>query len=735
MLRFLKVLFFLILIALLIVGGYFAYVYLKPTKNRDAFTLIPKDAIYVLETTDLSKGWTSLSSSKMWQHLVSNPFFRDVQEYVTSTDQALKNNNLSDVLLEDRQLLISAHMISQDNYDFLIVADLQKVSNTNTIIKQALKLAKDYNIKEKDFDGGTSIELVNINNKDDKIYIALIDNLIAISFNQWIMEASIANRNAGLWQKSKYFQAAKAGISEKKLFNFYFNYELLDNYMKCYMSEENDMMKTVSSVLAFSAFNINLQDEKLSFDGYTNLTDSMGSYIHALSQIKPAKSRSYEVLSDQTAVYVSMCFSSFDAFYKQLEKEFASESGEDYESYSKRLNLVEKLLNISLQQDFFSWIGNEISFVKLRPSVSTRLEDAAMCIHATDIEMAKKGLKHITDQIPLRFDIQNYRNFEINFLNTQKGLIMMMFGKLFEKLEKPYFTYIEDFVVFSNSIAMLQKIIDDYIAGKTLMHKSDFMDFKDQFEASANIQVFLDMPKVYNNMLQFADTTTKVDIANNKDLILSFYRIGFQMTSEDGMFKNRLVANYDEKALLADEEDKLENNATEESVVDEVESMAFKPVIDATQLPDKGLVRINFPNTEKPKFECNILNKMLNGLVRGYYESGNLKSAVNYKDGKVDGIAYFYYDKPDSKSSEAVFVEDLLSGIYREFYDNGARKAQITYEDGKKHGDAEYYYPTGNLKIEAEFKKGLKNGKWKYFGEDGQVLNKERWNKKKQLEN
>ena len=43
-----------------------------------------------------------------------------------------------------------------------------------------------------------------------------------------------------------------------------------------------------------------------------------------------------------------------------------------------------------------------------------------------------------------------------------KGFFRLFFGGLFDKFEKPYYTYVDDYVVFSNKASSLLSFVEDY---------------------------------------------------------------------------------------------------------------------------------------------------------------------------------------------------------------------------------------------------------------------------------
>jgi len=737
--KFFKIILIFILILIIAAAGYFVYIkYIANAGDRDAFNAVPEDAIFIVETTNLSKAWTTISESELWQHLASTPYFSDVNSDIEMLDDFLKANAIADAFLNDRKLIMSAHMTSGVNWDFLFVVDLQEGAETVKSLTSALGMIEGYELTTSEYKAENELFsnqiylLTNSTNASDKTYICLLDNLILISFTGSLIERSLNQKNDKHWDNNKNFQTVMTEMNSRKLFKFYFNFNMLDDFSKTFLTEEDEIVTMFSKSLNFSIFDFDLKNNKLSFEGIAKL-DTINSYISALAKVEPGKIRAHEIMTDQAAIYFSIAFSDYITFYQSLLDEYAAGSPADYTEIQDGIELVEKLLKINMNDDFFSWIGNEIALFKIRPmSEAEREEDIVIAINANDIDNAKTGLNHITEQIRKRtgvkFDIINYKNYEINYL-SEKGLIKLIFGKLFDRIEKPYFTYIEDYVVMSNSQDILLKVIDDYISGKTLSHNKSFVSFKDEFEVKSNISLFIQMPKVYTLLYHYTPKENLESFLENKDMLLSFARIGFQLTSSDNKFKTKIMADYDEEALFDDDLEVIASDAGNELSNIGFEELNFKVILSEDSLKNNGSFTTYYPETTTVYHEGLISGNNLNGLCRSYYESGNIKSSVNYKDGKVDGIAYFYYDDEVSTVlAEVKFLEDKIIDYYQEFYDNGAQKAKVEYKDGIADGAVEFYYKTGKIKIEGKYKKGEKDGKWKFYDENGELMSKEKWN-------
>ena len=730
----------ILLLVVIVLGGSF-FVWWKysggaSSEERSAFSVIPPDAVYVVETNNLTKAWKEITSSNIWSNLIENPYFADMESNMTDIDGFLKNNKAVDMLLVDRELFVSAHMVSGSNYEFLFIIDLQDMSKTWTVIKAALKSLDDYDYKEVKFEKKKIIELTDKKTKE-KTNISLIDNLLVISFNDKLIKKSISESSNNYWENNKRFQKVSSEISENRLFSFYFNYNMLERFSRVYLSEENDYLKLFNNSLDFTAFNTFLENEQLTFEGYTIL-DSLPTYLTSLSKIEPASYNAYKILPKQTAFYMALTFGDSDAFFNELQSEYAYQNKAEYDEYNDNMKKVTDFLGLDLEKTLFSWIGEEIAVAKLRPSNKSRLEDIVIAIHTDNLDKAKGGMaeimKRVKKRTPTKFDSKEYQNMTYYNLKL-KGFFKLFLGNMFKDIEIPYFTYLDDYVVFTNSEIGMQTLIDSYVTGSTMAKDKGFVDLRDEFEIKANLTMFVNMPRIYQNLYYHSQRATRQDLEKNKDLILSFEQYGFQLVARDKeLLATTLIAKHNPNAAYDNLLTELELEATDGLNSLEYENLTFKITQEKYELGADGNKQIKYEDNKNLIYaEGGVLNKKVFGLWRTYYKSGNIMCTSNYNDKEqIDGEVSFYWDSNlQTIKAEIVYKEDKIINLYREYYKDGDRKAEIRYKNGKADGVAKFYYPSGPLKIEGEFKKGVKTGKWKYYTKKGDLINLEKYRKGK----
>lgn len=131
--------------------------------------------------------------------------------------------------------------------------------------------------------------------------------------------------------------------------------------------------------------------------------------------------------------------------------------------------------------------------------------------------------------------------------------------------------------------------------------------------------------------------------------------------------------------------------------------------------------------------EGNRKNFMLDSTWNFYNDSAHLVLQINYKEGKKDGIRRTF--RPDEILEEN-FVADIKNGLSVILYPDGKIKKTVNFTNGFEDGISREYSPDGTIIALIEYrkgfivdreninrvdKKGQKQGRWKYFYDDGKL--------------
>ena len=633
---------------------YLAYIFiLSPKTNLQSIYLIPKDAVFIIESEQPVESWEQISKSEGWRHLKKNAYFSDLTENIQRVDTIFNNNHKLFEFFDNRSLFISIHMISPKDYGIFYVLDLKRIAKLqllktylNTLLDDGYVLSKRTYHEQ---------EILEVHDRESKetMYLAFIKNQLVASYTHTLVEASIDQYMEPVLGRNLNFLEINQKVGHEDLFRMYVQYHYFDDYVQMYSDRPSDWVKRVSENFLFSGFYFDLDENStLTANGYTNISGVNEYYLEALQKSGTAKRSVPEVAPNSTALYISYGFDSFAEFYKNFES-VQQNDPEQFESYQTSIAKMEKFLKIDIKEHFVSWIGDEIAVLQIQSHINKGKNDVALVLKANDAEAAKTNLDFVVEQIrkktPVKFKAVNYKDYEINFLSI-KGFFKMLLGGRFDEFDKPYFTQIDDFVIFSDSPNTLKGIIDKVSEGDILATSEEFKSFDKRFDSESSVFVYSNVPLLFDNMYALADAPTKQKMLKNKDFIICFPQIGLQLSPEDDLFESRLVLNYRN--------------------VDEVKR-TFKTSTSVNKAIPKKQASASTEITDavfdlKPIYPTDLNAKSF----RKQYTNGNTRFEVDLKDG-------------------------LKHGRYEEFYPDGTRKIRGRFRDDVQVGIWRYYDKNG----------------------------------------
>ena len=722
----------LILFLILAVFIYLAYIWFQETQNRSPYSVIPDDAVFVLHTDNASNGWEKATESDFWKSLKKTEKFEDISKSAAALDTIINENKTVAKLLENRPFTVSTHMTSTYNYESLITVDLLKASKIVQIKDFALQILKAYGYNYKKINYHNN-EFIRITNKENaqSFYISFVENIMTVSFSKQLIKHTIDQTDQKSLLNNPNFKEVENSTNSWSLFRFFFNYNKLEDFIRVYQNPANysaliDGFQNAS----FSGFDLNISDNGFSLEGQTLLTNSASDLMEELNQINASKPEAFKILPKNTAVYLSFAFQDFNNFQSVLKKQYKLQDSASFKNYEKRIAQIKNQLNIDVKKYLTSWIGQEIALLKLQPDQKTKIKNAVLCLQAQDITEAKDELaglnSEVKDKLPASFESKEYHGYPVYYLNIN-GLFRFLFSDLLSRIEKPYYTFIDDYVVFSNNLSDIYQMIDSYIIEETLEYDETYMDFTSSIDQKAPLSVYIQTPEALKFLYAHANTKTKSQLEKNKEAIATFSNAGIQFIPGSGSISTNISIHHDPYGLYKMNLREMESAATELHSMS-LKNKNFKLDIPESHSQNSTYFELQYENTESVKASGELKNGKPDGDWRIYYPNGNIEAVIHYNEGNPDGEAYFYYNtSAQDLRCKTEFSDGQIDGDYKEFYKNGNTKAKLEFDDNQRDGDAEFYYPNGNLKIEAKYKNDSKKGDWKYFAPNGEEYDRKYW--------
>ena len=606
------------------------YLFVSPDRNIQQIYLVPEDAAFIIQSSAPIEDWGKFSGSETWQCLKKAKSFEEVTKSVEKLDSVVRSNKVLLSLVGERDMLISLHKIRATDWDFLLVLDMHN---------------------------GVNILEMRDPDTRDVFYTAFVDNHLVGSYTSGLVESAIDSRNKPKIGLDHSFIEAEKKVSGKGLVRVFINYARIPQFMSIYLGTRNEYVDLFSNSMNFAGLYLNMDKDRMEVKGYTFKKDSVDPYITALLNSGKHKMKAHEILSGRTALYTNIGFDNPLTFVKELENALSVHDKQLYDSYQSSRKKIESLFGISLEENFLSWMSGEFAITQSEPGLLGHDPELILAIRAKSIKDARKNMEFIEKKIkrrtPVKIKSVTYKDFEINYVEM-KGFFRLFFGKLFDKFEKPYYTYVDDYVVFSNKAASLLSFVEDYEQKNLLEDTPGFKDAYSYMKSSSTIFLYTDMHKFYSQLKSMMNPATWNEIQSNKDVLYSFPYWTMQVVGDNQLASLQYVMDYrpykpEEVTVVAsDEED---------------EEMNEDAVTEKEQLSELKRFYVE-------KFEGNVL--------REFYPEGALKSEAEVKEGK-------------------------RHGRYREYHENGKLKLRGKYSNNQPKGTWKYYTEEGDFERKEKF--------------------------------
>ena len=634
------------------------HLFVSPDRNIQQIYLVPEDATFIIQSSAPVKDWEKFSGSETWQCLKKAKSFAELTKSVETLDSIVKSNKVLLSLVGKRDMLISIHKTRTSDWDFLIILDMQKASKIDLLkdqIETVLTMAGN-SVTNRRYNG---INILEMRDPDTRsiFYTAFVDNHFVASYTSKLVEAAIDSRDKPKIGLDHAFIEAERLVSGKGLVRVFINYARLSQFMAIYMGAKNEYIDLFGNSMSFAGLYFNTDKKRMEVKGYTLQKDTADPYVIALLNSGKHKMKAHEILSGRTAFYTNIGFNNPITFVKELEGALSVHDKPLYDSYKSSRKKIEGLFGISLEENFLSWMSGEFAITQSEPGLLGHEPELILAIGAKSIKDARKNMEFIEKKIkrrtPVKVKTVNYKDFEINYVEM-KGFFRLFFGKLFDKFEKPYYTYVDDYVVFSNKAASLLSFVEDYEQKNLLKNNPGFENALSYLKSSSTIFLYTDVHKFYSQLKPMMNPATWNEIQSNKDILYSFPYWTMQVIGDGRSASLQYVMDYspyqpEEVVAVATDEDDEEMNEDAETEKEQMSELKRFYV---------------------EKFEGNVL--------REFYPEGALKSEVEVKEGK-------------------------RHGRYREYYEDGTLKLRGKYANNKPKGTWKYYTEDGKFERKEKF--------------------------------
>ncbi|MEP5610976.1 MAG: hypothetical protein ABJP45_01940 [Cyclobacteriaceae bacterium] len=517
----------LIILSILVLLGAGYFTYDKWVKHSDltSWSFVPSDAAVVFEL-DLIRDISDLKSYPAWKNLEQTEGLKKLNQKLAFLDSINGDGGFS-AIFRQMPALVSLHKVSSSSLDFLMVLDIQNLSQ-NTFISAAIGRLKKagYTFKTRTYNG---FKISEVGDGQSTLTYIFYKNFFLSSFTSYLVEDAI--RTIDDPAIVPFSESQPVGNSG----NIHVNFKQLGNALSAFLTEKVEMPLTSGSYqFAMDSAILNVSGiSQASNDWISTHTDAPGTFEMT------------EVIPSNTAILYHISSSDF-ANWKSSQAEFLKRTPEI-------LNLRDSL---STAFDFnteqvFDLVDEEIGLATLesgRPDEEKQL----FILKVKNVQESMSYLAKLTERIAYsRGDTvyaESYSENEIRFLPIQ-NFPRSVLGDLTNSFDRCFYINHRNYIIFSNSLQEL-KILVESIQNEDTWGKSILMnEFLSTTNAESNVSLVVNIPRFWPELTSQIKPEWKDHFSDNQQAYKKTELAAFQVSFlEDEYFTNVTFSQSIEKS-------------------------------------------------------------------------------------------------------------------------------------------------------------------------------------------
>lgn len=455
---------FIALLLIGLIGGGFFYFKKYRNKSDKAINAIPPDAAFFIDYYADAGNLKKLLSSNFISDSRNQPVFKHVISSMTAFDSLASASKSLHEILDEGHLLISVHVTKAADFDLLYLFSLPPGHSEEDCIEwvRLFAGAPQAELQSRNYDGMRIMELPL--GGESSFTFTVSKGVFAGSFTSFLVEDAIRQQKLKKpFGGDRAFLALFEKESLRREDKIYIKYANLPKWLAVFTDQgKENSFSMIGDFAGWSCLSIHGEKEHISFQGTSEAADSNG-FTGLFKRQLPVDIMLPSVLPAKTAAFLYYGISNPPDYFQDLKKYLdKNENGTEKDRY---LNTLDAAYKTSIREKFQSWVGNEYAFVVTEPA-GTNYDNNVLAFFSTrDTARAIKNLRQLSQLVhakqPSRITEEKYNGHIIGLINL-RDVMPALYGNVYKRLGKLFFTAIKGYVVFSNQASALRSYLDDF---------------------------------------------------------------------------------------------------------------------------------------------------------------------------------------------------------------------------------------------------------------------------------
>lgn len=501
---------------LLLVGAGFFYLQFVRNDQTSVFHAIPGDVAFVISVDPASGDLKRLATSSFFNGADTVPVLQDYRKALLLFDSLSIHQQEIKTAFHHSRLYVSGHVTGPSAFSLLFVmptsAELE--AGSLQILKTLMKgdgsdAIRSYN--------GTDIHETR-SGYGYSFTWAISKGVFVGSTTPYLVEDALRQQQSS---ENPSPAVALTGFMEGKANDMVaaIRYAGFARWLRTHFREPDGVgLAGLDRLGDWTLLRVEPHSNVISFDGQTLASDSL-SFLSLFNRQQPVERKLMEWLPAKTAGAVVWGASDMVQLIADI-RSFQQKAGESGQSSS-------------LIPYFRDWVGQEVALIVTQPVAAPGDNNYMAMLSVADSAKAERSLELMAGSEGQQEE--KYNGYTIRYIN-RKGVMPALFGSLFKRVSRFYYTRINHHIVIANQAGVLRAYINDVRTGNLLVKQDRYQSLAARVPVRGNLFFYGSIPQSEKLFASIAAPSWVQWLADYGEVLKNWNGLAFSVANSNGVF-------------------------------------------------------------------------------------------------------------------------------------------------------------------------------------------------------
>lgn len=443
----------------------------KATEEVNLFLPVPLGSSVLFHSRDAISTSTSILESRVCDPMQG---FESLQGFSQGIDHL---KSLLPAAMMQAQVEMVGAWVQSGKSESQVLFILPKFQKEYSVLWNNIQT--NYSVTTLSYDGE---DVYRLTNKESKsvFYLASPSPYLLVSRSKIVIEKSLRQiSNGSSLHTHPSFEHVWRATDQKSDISLYLHLPTMDNVLGVYY----DDLRFLPSIGGWILIDLNINDDKIFVSGFMDKSPSNVNFGFLASSANEQASKFARFVPSNVAFGLSLQVPSVFTLRQSVQDYYAMHVAT--EQLQKKIDPTSPSLEIDYD-DALGWISGEVALFYTPPNGAEPNMHTNAIFEVSDETEANQKLYELSEIN----QTEKYKGYEI-YRIRYNHVFSNYLGGLFDGLDKPYYSFInDDYVLMSRSLRQLKTILNSIRSKNTLIEQPIIRQDNSQLNTAASIEIY-----------------------------------------------------------------------------------------------------------------------------------------------------------------------------------------------------------------------------------------------------